>query len=308
MIVAGILFCSLGLFFEASASANILMLYWRGKTKCSEGFKDGLKDLKVNYTEFNAKMNEAALKSYLDSVSSQKFDLIYAFGTTVTKIASQKMKNTPILAGIVADPVAAGLIKSWKSSGNNITAVSHLTAFPDQVDLILRLGKFKKVAMIYNPFEANSTAAIPILGRLFSARSIQFPTFAVNNPEKIDKAIEIMKQMKVDMAYLPSDSYVIAHADKIVSKLTENRILSYGAVKPLIDKGAAIGIASSYFKVGEALAVKAKKILAGASPSSIPSFRLPLKDQTVMFNPKTVEELKFKIPESIKKKAVAVGP
>jgi putative ABC transport system substrate-binding protein len=292
---------------NSNSEVSVLMLYWRGKTKCSEGFKSGLKDLNVKYTEFNAKMNEEALTSYLDSVSGKKFDLVYAFGTTVAKTASQKMPKTPVLAGIVADPVAAGLIKSWKSSGNNITAVSHLASFSDQVNFITKLGKFKKAAMIFNPREENSVAAVPILGRLFSARSIEFPTFAVNNQEKIDKAIEIMKKIKIDIVYLPSDSYIIENAGRIIPKLTQNGILSYGSVKVLIDKGAAIGIVSSYFKVGEALSVKAKKILKGASPSSIPSFRLPLKDQTVMYNAKTVAELKYIIPESVKKKAVPAG-
>jgi putative ABC transport system substrate-binding protein len=121
------------------------------------------------------------------------------------------------------------------------------------------------------------------------------------------KAIDIMKQIKVDMVYLPSDSYVIANADKIVSRLTESGIPSYGAVKPLIIKGAMIGIVSDYFQVGQALAAKAKKILAGSKPSNIPSFRLPLKDQLIMFNPKTLESLKFKFPEEIRKKAVLAG-
>ncbi len=122
---------------EAAANPKALFLYWRGETACEKGLKAGLKDNGVNIklTEFNAKSDKNELRNYLATVDENQYDFIYTFGTTVSLETAKVIKQKPILFGIVTNPVAAGLIQSWESSGNNVTGVSHAIPYADQVDL-----------------------------------------------------------------------------------------------------------------------------------------------------------------------------
>ena len=116
-------------------SVNGLMMYWRGETDCAKGFKEGLANLgyELSATEFDAAQDKEKLDSFLESLDETKYDFVYTFGTTVSTKTAKKVTNTPIFYGIVTNPVKAGLIKSWKSSGNNATGVSHAIPYEDQV-------------------------------------------------------------------------------------------------------------------------------------------------------------------------------
>lgn len=63
--------------------------------------------------------------------------------------------------------------------------------------------------------------------------------------------------------------------------------------------GAMISIVTSYEMVGKELAGKADKILKGQSPSQVPSSILPLEQQTILVNAKTVEALGIELPYDI---------
>ncbi len=101
------------------------------------------------------------------------------------------------------------------------------------------------------------------------------------------------------MVYLPSDSLIISNADKIIAALNKHKIPSYGAVESLVQKGAMVGIVSSYEKVGKALAEKVIKVLDGTPPSKIPSSYLPHEMQTIVVNAKTAQKIEASIPFEI---------
>lgn len=296
-----ILFFILSTGIVSAGTNNALFINWRGQTQCDAGLRDGLKELgiKLNIEEFDAGQDNAKLDGFIASLDEKKYDFIYTFGTTVSKKTAEKVKNTPILFGIVTTPVESGLIKSWENSGNNVTGVSPAIAITDQLDFILTLGKFSKIGMIFNPKEINSQNADKDFAKFLGAKGISYSGYPVESENDIKPAIAKVLAEKVGLVYLPSDSFITTQADKISAGLSENRIPSYGATEDIIKKGAMIGIVSSYYTVGKELSLKAAEILKGKKPSQIPSNILPVKLQTVLVNAKTVEKVKVEIPYSI---------
>ena len=184
----------------------------------------------VSATEFDAAQDKEKLDRFLESLDETQYDFIYTFGTTVSTKAAKRVTNTPIFYGIVTNPVKAGLIKSWESSGNNTTGVSHAIPYEDQVDFLLSLGSFKTVGMVYNPSEKNSQIALEELGRLLKAKGVAFAAEPVDSEQSIENAVSNLISKKPGLIYLPSDSFIQTNGGTIISKINNKNIPTYAAL------------------------------------------------------------------------------
>ena len=112
----------------AREEVNIAMVLWRGMTEAEAGFQSQLEEseeYEFKYTVFDANQDKKELARIIDNLDTSKFQLIYSFGTTVTKTLKSKVKDIPIVFNIVSRPVKAGIIDSWEHSGSNITGASN---------------------------------------------------------------------------------------------------------------------------------------------------------------------------------------
>ena len=285
-----------------AAPAKGLFITWRGETDCDKGLKAGLKEAGVEFTavSFDAGQDKAKLEAFLDKLNESEYDFIYTFGTTVSLATAKKVKNTPVFFGIVSSPVASGLIQSWESSGNNVTGVSHMVPYKDQVEFITRLKAYKKIGLIYNPQEKNSLIAKQELEKLLSAKGISLLPAEAAEPGQVDAAVDKLISGGAGLVYLPSDSFILSRASAIVGKLNQAKVPTYGSVEKFIKAGGAlVGIVSSYEMVGRSLADSVQKVLAGAKPSAVPSSTLPTDMQTVMVNGKTAQQIGAELPYEI---------
>lgn len=285
-----------------------LFIYWRGETDCARGLKAGLADrkIKVDITRFNAARNFGKLTAFLAGLDESKYRFIYTFGTTVSLATAKRVKNTPIVFGIVFAPVKAGLIKSWKSSGNNLVGVSHAVPMADQVRLMGMLGKIRRIGFIHNPGEKNSVIALTELGKKLEARGVGLVVAKAAKDREIPAAVKRLIDSKVDLAYLPSVSLVIANAGRIIPILTKHKIRTFGATEALVNAGAMIGVGAGYGQVGQMLAGKVALILGGKKPPDIPSQRVPLGPHTIRVNGATFKKLGLAVPVKVLKAAGAI--
>lgn len=288
-----------------AAEVKVLTLYWRGPTEVIQGFRDGLKDLGVSaqFTEFDAQRNKKTLNDYVAGITESQFDLIYTFGTTVTTTIAKQIKKTPILAKI-GNPVESGIIKSWENSGNNIIAVSQIVDYPEQINFINSLGNFKKIGSIQNPKEKNSVVDNRELARYFKENGQDFITVDAGSVAELPGAVDALLKRQVDFVYL-SSSLVTENTEKIVPVLNSHKIPTYARSESIImrDNGALCGVVSSYYEVGREMASRAKMILDGKKPSEVPSYRMPLARQRILFNKKTAEQLDIVIPYNLLRRA-----
>lgn len=291
------------------AEKKILMVMWRGETQCEKGFCQYLLEHQPEITikKVNARENLKKLDRIVQSINEDEYDLIYTFGTTVTKKVSARIKQTPVLFGIVAAPVKAGIIANWKNSGNNLTGVSHVIPYTEQVRFIQKAFSPRKIGMIYNSRELNSQITNKELKKLLDLQGVELVSIGVTNKKELDYAIQDLGRKKIDLLYLPSDSYMITHNEKLLKTVNRKKIPSYGAVEEHVKKGALIGLISSYFTVGQEVAKKAVAVLNGKRPSSIPTHRLDYSQQLVVINRKTMDMVQVALPEDCTDKARYLG-
>lgn len=300
LLITLLFFFSMATLCQA-APTKALFMYWRGETPCGKGLKNSLvqKGIDLEVTEFNAGKDKVKLHQFIGALDESQYDFIYTFGTTVSLAVATKVKQTPMVFGIVASPVKSGLIADWQSSGRNITGVSHIIPYPDQYKLIFQLGNIKTVGFLYNDKEKNSLIAKAELEKGLATKGMTLKAVAVSSEDAIGSAVAELLTSKPDLVYLPSDSFIIANADHIIPKLNEAKVMTYGAVKKLVVSGATIGIVAGYDIVGKQVADKVAQILSGKQPADIPSNKLPANLQTILVNAKGADQVGAEIDYNI---------
>ncbi len=274
-------------------SLEIAMVLWRGETDAEKGFIETFDGDPVKFIIYDCKQNNDELISVRSKLLVTPPDLIYAFGTTVAATLAGKVDairkdlhitTTPIVFSVVADPQAAGLVRKHSNLSNrNITGVSHLVPMDVQINAIESVIPVKSIGVLYNPEEANSRTQVNELNNLSIPRSISVVIVALHSvggdslsDRELSKSLNKILMKRVDIVYLPSDSYIISNAGKIVNACQKANIPTFSATEqPVRDKGACMGLVCKYSAVGAFAGYKARQILMGTSPGEIPCEKVP---------------------------------
>ena len=294
----------------AKEKKNVVMLRWRYKDRSEEAFEKVLNSsqYEIIWQDFCADEKKDKLAEIIKSLDTSKIDLIYAFGTTVTKALKEAIKDVPIVFNIVTDPVAAGVVDSWEHSGNNFTGASNGVPVESQIKSLKQVMDFKRLGMLHNPSEANSVILRDGANALEGKYGFTLIEAKFTTKEDLDSAIKTLMDERADAVWLSSISAVIANKDIILKAINEKKLptmttqINFVDIK---DKDAAlIGLGPDYYKLGELAGQKALEIFAGKKPNDIPSETLKTFD--LIINLQTARKIGIKIPVKILKMATKI--
>ncbi len=277
---------------------HIAMVLWRGMTEAENGFKTQLlesDEYEFTFSVFDANQDKKELARIIDNLDTSQYQLIYSFGTTVTKTLKSKVKDIPIVFNIVSRPVKAGVIDDWEHSGSNITGASNAVPMGSAFNTLSNVMYIGRLGFVYNPKEANSKIQrdeLELLQEKFNYKMVDAPITSV---EKIPEVIMNLVNEKVDAVLLPQDSLVKASADDIIKPLNKHKIPSIVTIPGMVaENGAFLGLGPSYYDLGKLAGYKALAILRGESPNNVPSSTLKRLHMTV--NLSTAKEIGVNVP------------
>lgn len=303
---------------------TIFMILWRGITEAENGFIDYLsqKNINAKFVIRDCAEDKSKLSDITKEIRKTKPDLIYTFGTTVTANIAGTTENSnfgqfvtdvPIIFNVVANPVGSKLVPNLESSNRNLTGVSHLVPTKTQIKAMKSVIPFHKLGVIFNIKEQNSLLSVKELENLsndegFTLVKVPIPLDSNQEPEK-ELTRDIIKPFitaKVELVYLPSDSFVIANSVLLVELLNEYRIPTFSATEePIHNANALMGIVSHYYNVGQFAGYKAEEILIDKKqPKDIPIETLG--KFSFIINMKTAKRLRCYPPISILKLAEVI--
>jgi len=282
----------------AAGKVEVAMILWRGETPAEKGFKDSLsksKDFTFTFTVFDADKSEANLQQIIDNLDRSKYRLIYTFGTTVTKTVKQSIQDLPIVFNIVSRPVKSGIIKSWESSGANITGASNAVPMTSAFRTLALVINIRKLGFIYNEKEDNSKiqkAEIEKQQEKFGFVMVDAP---IKSQESIPETLKRVIDANPDAIMFPSDSMVKANADKLISVLNKHKIPTIVTIPGMVkDNGAMLALGPDYYTLGELAADNALQILEGQRPTDVPTRTVDSLHLTI--NLKTADRLGVVLP------------
>lgn len=269
---------------------RIYAITFRGMTDVEKGFSDYFKSRKIPVQITFRDMNREAsrLTAFLDEIRSSKPDLIYTWGTSVTLgvvgpfdavVPGQHITDIPVVFTLVASPTLAKIVPDLKSSGRNVTGVTHVGPTEAQIKAMAQYRPFQRLGVLYTPTERNSVVTIEEIRRMGqeSGFTTVERTFRldVNRKPVADGAADLVREIKeagAQWLYLPPDSFLGTLAESVVIPTAMSLGLpTFASTEQLMQAGALSGLVSRYYNVGQFTAHKAELILTGQqTAASIP--------------------------------------
>ena len=276
----------------------------------NQGFIDGLKEkgfeegknLKIESQNAQGKI-DVAQQIAGQFVSSNK-DLIFSIATPTTQSCLNATKTIPVVFSAVTDPVADGIVKDLKNSGNNATGTSDKVNIEEQLELLKKLlPNVKTLGFIYTTSETNSVNQLNELKGLASKFDLTIKEIGVANINEINQNLANASG-SIDALYAPTDNNVAASYDLVAKICLDNNVPVMGAEPAIVEKGGFVCKGIDYYELGKMAGYKAAEIFNGKKPSEIPSETM--KELKITINTDAAKKLKITIPDDIDKIATKV--
>lgn len=270
------------------------------------GMKDELDKLvkesgkTVEYKFQSANGDMVKVDSIIQSYISEDVDLIYAVATNAAQSAMNLTKDTdiPVVFNAVTDPVAAGIVESMKNSNNHVTGVSDISPVDKQVAVIKEiLPDAKKIGILYNVGEINSTVQIEEVQRVAKGLDLEVVTKGVASEADLSIAAEQISG-EVDVIYNITDNMIVAATPLIVDIATKHKVPVLATEDGQLEQGILAAESLSYYELGvEAGKIINDILINGKKPSDI---EVVVSDKTSLYiNDEMVEKLGLTIPEDV---------
>jgi putative ABC transport system substrate-binding protein len=296
---------------EAGAEKKIGVIMFSEETRYSDTLKGMLDELgkegygepKVKFIIESAQASKAKAAMIVRKFAETKMDLIVSLGTSATVIIAKEIKDTPIVFGMVYDPVSAGVVKDWKSSGNNVTGASNQIPMSRVLDGLKAFMPVKRIAVLYTTGEKNSEIQLRNLSALQADYHIKVIPVSLSNKEEVTQILPSVIQ-NVDALYITGSNAVDSAILMIVDMATRAKVATVTHLDDLVSKGVLIGLCKNSYLHGRRAGIRAVEVLRGAKPSSLPI------DTTTQFdyilNMKTAKAGHFALSPQFMKKITKV--
>ena len=304
---------------------KIYMVVWRGCEDACRGVQDYFQEegIEVNFIIRNANRDKTKLPAFVHEAKELEVDLVLTWGTSVTigiigTIAdsdpAQHIADIPVVFMIVADPLGAGIIANYESSGRtNITGTRNRVPEEVQMKAIRAYRYFKRLGIIYNTNELNSVLNVKKIREL--AKKMRFDLFERpidldenGKPiiESVPQKIKELKNRNGDFISVGSSSFLMRHRDYLTNTAIEKRVPIVSAYEAMASKSnALLAVANRYYSVGKLAGFQAKNILINKiAPINMPI--LSLSRYSYVINMETARKLRLYPPIKVLRYAEVV--
>ncbi len=239
----------------------------------------------------------------ISEVIARNVSVLIVPGTAAIKAARAASAQIPIVAiDFESDPVASGFVQSIARPGGNLTGV--FLDFPNfagkWLELLVEcLPKLSRVAMMWDP--ATGMVQADAVNKTARTLNIQTDLLEVRTPSDFGGAFAVATDRGAGAAIALSAPVVPASAKAIAELSVRHRLPTITMFSEFARTGGLISYGPSLLSSTRQLGVMAGKVLAGATPASLPVER-PSKFELIV-NLKAAEALGVSIPTSIQVRA-----
>ena len=209
----------------------------------------------------------------------QKVDLIITIGTPAAQAAASAVKGTsiPVVFSSISDPVDAGLVKTVKTPGGQITGVSNATPQKPQLEFFQTfIPNLKTIGMIYNPGESNSISLVKETTKAAKELDLTIQTSGVTKSHEVALATRKLISSGAQAIFINNDNTALSAFD-VITQIAGNSgipvfVSDTDYVKTDEDEsrkyGALAALGPNQFNIGNQTAEMALLILDGKDPKT----------------------------------------
>lgn len=276
-----------------------------------KGFVDGLKELGYvegqNLTILTA--GKAVPRKELDATIAEyvkaNVDLIFTAGTPTGVAAHRVTKDTgtAVVFGVIADPVAAGVLTDLNTPGGNMTGVKLSQDQGRRLEMFLQMvPTMKNLLIMYNPNDMAPVSAVNQIKQLIGKLDVNLTLVETPDNEAVTDTLTNLPP-QVDGIYLVPDSLVNKRIKDIAPLCLAKKIPLCGPSSAQVKQGALAAIGINHSEVGKQAARIASAILKGTEPGNLP---VETAESYLFINQVTARSIGVEIPAQMLRNAVDV--
>ncbi|HEX9445254.1 MAG TPA: ABC transporter substrate-binding protein [Candidatus Binatia bacterium] len=273
-----------------------------------DGFKKKMAELgyaegkNVVYDLRNARGDQDALAKMAEALVQQKPDLIVTSSTSATVLVAKATAGggIPVVFLSAGDPLR--VVKSYASSGNNLTGVS--TAALDltgkRIELLKKLAPgIKRLIVLLDSKGMNHERTLKTTEEEAAKLGLEASVLDIEarNVEEIRQKASLIKRSLGDALLVPPDATMVAATETIAQQAIKERLPQVGPNLETVKRGLLAAYAPNFFSLGQQGALLVDKILKGARPTDLP-IEQPYK-LYLMINLKTAQAIGLKVSREL---------
>jgi putative ABC transport system substrate-binding protein len=267
-----------------------------------KGIQDELAAQKIpaSYDIQNANGDINTAASAANKFQSERVDLAVGIATPTSQALLNTLKHTPIVFTAVTDPVKAGLVRSLKSGERYVTGVSDMTPVRQQIELLLKIKKIRRLGHIYTSSEENAVVLAGIVKQACRDLNIEYVETTVSKSAEVKQATQAIIG-RVDALYLSTDNTVISALSAAADVAMKARVPIMSADPSSAETYSVLAAwGFDYYKMGRATGRLVAEILRGKKPEQIPTrFMTKATDVDLLINLDVAKRLGLTVPDEI---------
>ena len=272
------------------------------------GFKAGMYERgyiegeNITYLSAQRPVRGAELEAALQQMVDAKVDLIFTAGTP-TGVAAHKITagaGVPVVFGVVADPVAAGVMSDLARPGGNMTGVKLSQNQARRLELLqVAVPGIRRVLVPFNPDDFAPASAVRQIERLAPELGLELVKVHAHTRDEVPALLHDLPT-DLDAIFLVPDSTVNSRLKDVLAVAFEHGLPVSGPSMAQVEGGALMTFGFVHREAGAQAAGIADRVLKGAVPGEVP---VETAEFFLGFNLNTARALGLDIPQSLLQQA-----
>ncbi len=219
----------------------------------------------------NAQGDMATLNGLVDAALAAKPDVLVPLSTPALQAVFKKAGEVPVVFGMVANPMAAGVATSYTEHPSHLTGVTVLAPAGEMLDLVKKFYPgYRRIGTLYCPAEANSVDLHDMLREEAARRGLEVESIAVATPGELADAAMSLASRPIDAIVQISDNLSSGGFTAITKAARQTGRPLFSLNSTTLPLGAAVVMGRDYHANGAEVARIVRRILDGESPAGLP--------------------------------------
>lgn len=247
---------------------------------------------------FHANGDIALLPQVAASIPDFRPDLVIPLSTPALTAASARLRDLPMVFGVVTEPLGAGTGTSYENHLPNLTGAVWPAPLEEGFVWLGRLfPDRKRMGILYNPSEANSRTEILRIRSLCTKLGLQLFERTLSNSSELTEAFNSLLSERIDCLFAMGDTTVLNGLPTLGAACRRARIPMVADDGSMVGTGALLSIGISPQGNGQHTGRLAARVLLGDNPARIP-FEVT-KEQEFSVDLAVASELGIRLPAAL---------
>lgn len=224
-------------------------------------------DPDVQLRELVLPSGEARVRSFLDSLTKSRPDIIVTIGTQATRAVTRRVQDIPIVFSLV---LTKGSLEAWtQRRPSNVTGAAMDVPMPVQFRRLKEvIPDMQRVGVIYNPRETG--ALVGSARDAAAGAGLTLVEIPVSSEAQVIEEVSRLKG-RIDALWSVADSTVFTprSVDQILLLTLRDGIPFVGLSPSFVKAGALLSFSCDYEDVGSQSGELVSEVLNGKSPTQI---------------------------------------